>query len=546
MRRWNGWGREDVEYPWSDSAAAYLVDLIGEGNPKPGIGYADVIATVPASRLPDHPLVIVIPAERLRHARGQSLPDWVAISSGKIGVFPDGVAYPNSEADLRDLLDYASITGISIIPYGGGTSVVGHINPLPGDAPVLTVDMSRLNQLLDFDVSSRLARFEAGICGPDLETILNSRGFTLGHFPQSFEYSTLGGWIATRSSGQQSCHYGRIEDLFAGGRVETPAGRLDLPALPASAAGPDLRQLILGSEGRFGLISQAVVRVHLLPEKEIFRAIIFRNWSSGLAAVRTITQAGIPISMLRLSDAMEMQTTLALAGREKLVAWADRGLRALRYGSDRCLLIYGITGSRRITGRAARELKEIAREYGGFGAGSMIGDQWRKSRFLTPYLRNTLWERGYAVDTLETAVPWSAVSETAAAIQGAIQGGLDELGERVVVLIHLSHVYQDGASIYVTYIFRRADNAEETLSRWYVLKTAASEAIITKGGTISHQHGVGRDHAPYLVEEKGRLGLEALTSIGSVFDPDELLNPGKLVFKPAPDEDRSPAPTDIL
>ena len=546
MRRWNGWGREDVTYPLSDSAAVYLVDLIGEGNPGPGVSFTDVIAAVPASRLPDHRLIIVDPAERLRHARGQSLPDWVALNSGKIDVFPDGVAYPDSESDLRELLDYARKSGAHLIPYGGGTSVVGHINPLPGDAPVLTVDMGRLNQLLEFDEDSRLAKFEAGIRGPDLEAIMNSQGYTLGHFPQSFEYSTLGGWVATRSSGQQSCHYGRIEDLFAGGRVETPVGSLDLPPLPASAAGPDLRQLILGSEGRFGLISRAVVRVHPLPEKQIFRAIIFRNYPSGMAAVRAITQARVAVSMLRLSDPLEMQTTLALAGREKLVAWADRGLRALGYGLERCLLIYGLTGSRRETDLAGRTVKEIAREYGGLAAGNIIGDQWYKGRFLTPYLRNTLWERGYAIDTLETAIPWSAVAETAALIQHAIRGGLDEIGERVVVLTHLSHVYQDGASIYVTYIFRRAADPEGTLSRWHEMKAAASEAIVTMGGTISHQHGVGRDHAPYLAAEKGQLGLKALTSISHVFDPDGLLNPGKLILNAAPNEKRTSASEDIL
>ncbi len=529
MKRWNGWGDVGILYPLPETALAYLANLIGRSEPHPDADLSEVLASVPESRLPDHPGLLTDVGERLSHARGQSLPDWIALRSGRIGTFPDGVAYPESDEDIRILFEFARLAGIRLIPYGGGTSVVGHINPLPGSTPVLTVDLTRLVDLIGLDEKSRLATFGAGIKGPDLEAKLQPRGYTLGHFPQSFEYSTLGGWIATRSCGQQSYYYGRIETLFAGGHIETPAGPWDLPHFPASAAGPDLGHLFLGSEGRFGFITQVTVRVNPLPEVERFKAILFRDWPSGVAAVQAIAQEQVALSMLRLSDAQETETTLALAGRERLVSWADRGLRFLRYGPGRCLLIYGLTGNEQACDRAESDALAIARRHGGLPVGGLIGDQWRKNRFRSPYLRNTLWEAGYAVDTLETAVPWSSVWDTAATLRKVIQDGLVEANERVLILIHLSHVYRDGASIYVTYLFRRTDDPEETLSRWRNLKLAASQAIVALGGTISHQHGVGIDHAPFLEAEKGELGLEFLATTQRMLDPDGLLNPGKLM-----------------
>jgi alkyldihydroxyacetonephosphate synthase len=529
MRRWNGWGEESVHYPLPDMAGRYLETRIGPGVVSPDATFDHVVDSLPRSRLSPHPLVDAGPVPRLLHARGQSLPDWVALRSGHVGTFPDGVAYPSSDEEVRQLLAYARQVSCQLIPYGGGTSVVGHINPLPGDRPVLTLDLSRMRRLLDLDMTSLLATFEAGVAGPDLEQQLADHGFTLGHFPQSFELSTLGGWIATRSSGQQSFHYGRIEDHFAGGHLETPIGAWDLPPLPASAAGPDLRHLVLGSEGRLGVITRAIVRVRPRPEAEGFYGIFFRDWESGTTAVRSIVQADMPVSMLRLSDAQETETTLVLSGKERLVTWANRGLRLLRYADTRCLLVYGVTGSTDGLPRTRRAVEATARRHGGLPTGAMIGRIWRKSRFLTPYLRNTLWERGYAIDTLETAVPWSAVPETAAAIKDVLQIALNKEPEHVLAFAHLSHVYRDGASIYVTYLFRRAEDPDRTVARWETLKSVASRAVVAHGGTISHQHGVGLDHASYLLAEKGRPGIDLIRLACQHMDPEGLLNPGKLL-----------------
>ena len=529
MRRWNGWGDEAAVYPLPESAQRYLAENVGQGQTLPDAAFDRVVVTAPQSCLTPYTHLSIDPAERLYHARGQSLPDWVALRYGRIETFPDGVAYPTSAEEVRALFDYARRVGAHLIPYGGGTSVVGHINPRPIDAPTLTVDLSRLNRLIDLDTTSHLATFEAGVCGPDLERQLKQHGYTLGHFPQSFELSTLGGWIATRSSGQQSYHYGRIEDLFAGGHIETPQGPIDLPPLPASAAGPDIRHMVLGSEGRYGIITRAIVRVQHLPEDEDFFAIFFHDWSSGAEAVCEIAQAGIPVSMLRLSDAPETASTLALAGKDRLVAWADRGLRLFDYTGDRALLIVGVTGKKALTRFARGAATSIARQHGGLAVGSAIGHMWRKSRFFSPYLRNTLWECGYALDTLETALPWNKVLSTAPLIQATLRNALQQFNERALIFAHLSHVYADGASIYTTYLWRRSADPDETLQHWRAMKAAASEVIVASGGTISHQHGVGSDHAPYLKAEKGALGLKMIEALRQQLDPDRLLNPGKLI-----------------
>lgn len=531
MRRWNGWGDDTIDYPLSSRALAFLKDAVGVGKRPRDAGAPEILASVPATRLPELPgweLVRVDEGDRLRHARGQSLPDWVALRSGHITTFPDGVAYPASGSEVARLLSYAEQVDARVIPYGGGTSVVGHINPEPGDRPVLTINMRRMNQLAQFDSISQMATFGAGITGPELEAQLRARGFTLGHFPQSFEFSTLGGWVVTRSSGQQSLGYGRIENLFAGGTLMAPGGELRMPPFPASAAGPDLRQIILGSEGRLGILTEATVRITPLPEHEEFHAIFFPDFISGMTAARQIVQERLPLSLLRLSTPVETRTTLSLAGHERLIGLLETMLGVRGVGDDKCMLLCGFSGRASIIRDTRHTVLEITKGVGGVHVGRRFGDQWIEGRFRTPYLRNTLWELGYAVDTLETAATWEAVPRLLRDIESTLHTTLLD-GERVHVFTHLSHMYPQGASIYVTYLFRLAADAEETLHRWEALKRSASRAIVAGGGTISHQHGVGRDHAPYLEVEKGVLGMAALQNLAIAFDPDQRMNPGVLI-----------------
>ncbi len=527
MRRWNGWGEEKKEYPLNENMKRFLSGHVGPGRQPRDASLEEVLAAVPPGRLPAHRLVSTDPLERLRHARGQSLPDWIALRSGRVGRFPDGVAYPKTGEEVRELIEFAAQSGSVIIPYGGGTSVVGHVN-VASDLPALTVDMSKMNRLLDLDRESNLAAFQAGVRGPELEALIRAEGYTLGHYPQSFEYSTLGGWVASRSSGQQSLGYGRIEQLFAGGRLETPRGRLDLPVFPASAAGPDLRQLVLGSEGRFGILTEVTVRVRRIPEAEEFSAVFFPDFTSGIGAVRDLVRRRLPLVMLRLSTAAETRTTLAMSGKPRAVAWLEKylGLRGAR--GEKCLLIFGAAGMRDEVGFAKKRLGQFVSRYGGVLVGPVLGREWHKTRFKTPYLRNSLWEAGYAVDTLETAVPWSKVAGLEGDLSGNLSLGLLPEGEKVHAFSHLSHVYNDGCSIYTTFVFRLADDPEETLERWQRLKGIACRTIAAHGGTISHQHGVGTDHKQYLPAEKGPLGMELLRRAGGVLDPGGTMNPGKL------------------
>jgi alkyldihydroxyacetonephosphate synthase len=535
VRRWNGWIDDDAALPVVAPAALRLLEAeVGPGTPSRDATLGDVAEGLEPSRLEADPRWSTDPVDRVRHARGQSLPDWVALRSGRLGRAPDGIARPGTADDVQDLLSTACRGGLSLIPFGGGTSVVGGVTPDPDDErPVVTVATERLSGMQGLDETSGLATFGSGTLGPDVEASLAPHRLTLGHFPQSWERSTVGGWVAARSAGQQSLGFGRIEALFAGGRLEAPAGTVELPPLPASAAGPDLRELVLGSEGRLGILTEATLRVVPRPRVEAVPAWFLGEWPQAVEAAREIARAGLHLSMVRLSTPRGTATTLALAGE-------TRGLRALRgflrfrrIGPEPCLLIVAASGDERFVKASVREVGSIVRRHGGTGVGGSIGQQWLRNRFRVPDLRDALWDLGYATDTLETAVDWTRLPDLAADLGRTLRHGLDDTGERVHAFSHLSHVYPSGSSLYATYVFRLASDPDETLDRWRRLKTAASETIVRHAGTISHQHGVGRDHRPWLAAEKGRLGIEMLADVARRLDPEHVLNPGVLLA-PAP------------
>jgi alkyldihydroxyacetonephosphate synthase len=528
MRRWNGWGDDTIEVPIGEGALRFLDERLGPGTAPVDATFGAACAQLAPSRLPPHPLVDTAPAVRLNHALGQSLPDWLRLRYGRIEAAPDGVAFPESADEVRQLLAYAAAAGAAVVPYGGGTSVCGHLDAAPG-RPTLSVDIGRLRAMTALDRDSLLATFGAGVSGPDLEAQLRAHGYTLGHFPQSFEYSTLGGWVVTRSSGQQSLRYGRIEQLFAGGRMETPKGTLEIPTFPASSAGPDLRELVLGSEGRLGILTEATVRISSVPEFEAFHAVFLPGWERAELAVRAIVQARLGLSMLRLSNPVETATMLTLAGHGKQVALLETLLRLRGAGDSRCMLLVGASGGKRQARTALAAALKIARGYKGVHVGKGLGERWKKNRFRNVYLRNAAWARGYAIDTVETALDWPRVTPAMRAVEEAAAAALAADGEQVHAYTHLSHLYPQGASVYTTFIWRLAGNYDADLARWRRLKNAVSEAIVASGGTISHQHGVGADHAPWLHMEKGQLGMDALRALFRQFDPDGCMNPGKLV-----------------
>ena len=536
MRLWNGWGNENSELlmELNSGLRNLLQMLVGPATPLGEATLEQVMAKVPASRAPAHPLISTDPEIRVRHARGQSLPDWLAMHSGDVDSFPDAVALPENSEQVRELLRYARDNNIDVIPFGGGTSVVGHINPEISPRPILTIDMSTMNKLLHFDRESQLATFGAGTPGPEVEAQLQKEGYTLGHFPQSWELSTVGGWVASRSSGQQSLHYGRIENMFAGGSIETLAGTLDIPTIPASSAGPDIREMILGSEGRMGIITEVVVRVTKLPEKESFQVVFFPSWEVGLQAARELIQQRIALSMVRLSNPLETTSLLYMGSGDDSsgVVALETVLAEKGIGAGKVMMTFGVTGSARHCDMAKEMALDHCTGLGGLADQVGLGDNWAHGRFRAPYLRDPLGSAGYAVDTMETAVDWSTLPQAVENIESAIRNGLADEGEQVHAYTHLSHVYGQGSSIYTTYLFRLGDSYRQAMERWHKLKAAGANQIVASGGTISHQHGVGRDHRDYLVAEKGELGLAAINSLCQLFDPESQMNPGKLL----PDE----------
>jgi alkyldihydroxyacetonephosphate synthase len=473
--------------------------------------------------------VAVEEVARIRHAAGKSYEDLVRLRAGDVDSAPDGVVRPGSHEEVAAVLAVCAAEGIAVVPVGGGTSVVGGVEPERGrfDA-VVALDLARLGRMLALEPRSLTATFEAGVTGPVAETLLDQRGLTLGHFPQSFEYATIGGYVATRSAGQASTGYGRIDDLVLGLRCATPAGELRVDPVPASAAGPSLLELLVGSEGTLGVITEATLAVHARPERRCYEGWSFPSFEAGAEALRTLVQAGAAPDVARLSDAGE--TGLALA---QSAAGGGLGARALgRYLALRsqgrpCLAIVGWEGSRSEVGRRRAHSRHALRGSGGLALGPRPGVAWARSRFDGPYLRDDLLDLGILAETLETATSWDRVASVHDAVTAALHAALGERGTPPLVGCHISHLYRSGASLYFTVLARQEHGAE--LEQWRAAKRAASEAIVAGGATITHHHGVGVAHLPWMDEESGALGREALRAVKDRLDPTGIMNPGKLL-----------------
>ena len=533
--RWNGWGNININKKVSAHGAKLIKSHIGKTKKLSSVSLQQVLKTVPKSRLPtaitELKTVSIDQEDRLRHARGQSFPDWIAMHGGNFGVFPDGVAFPESTADVETLLKLASEHDLIVIPFGGGTSVAGHINPQKGSRPVLTIAMSKMAQLIDLDNESQIATFGAGTQGPAVEAQLDAHGYRLGHYPQSWELSTLGGWIAARSSGQQSLGYGRIEQMFAGGTLVTPQGVLNIADFPASAAGPDLREMMMGTEGRAGIFTEVKMRVQPQPEEELFKVAFLPNWEAGKEVLRQAVQKNIRLSMLRLSNAVETDAHLHLGTTPSQFLAISTYLKARGLSSDKVMLTYGVSGDKAQNKLALTQFNKLLKQQGSVTGKitDIMGSVWAHGRFKFPYLRGTLWEKGIMVDTFETATNWNNIDAQMQQMQEAVQNALADEGENVMAFTHISHVYKQGASLYTTYFFRAAQDHASTLSRWQKIKHAASSSLANGTATISHQHGVGRDHAPYLAAEKGKLGIQVTSDMLKSLDPEQRMNPGVLI-----------------
>jgi alkyldihydroxyacetonephosphate synthase len=440
---------------------------------------------------------------------------------------PDAVVTPADPGQVQAVLEVCRKHDVAVVPFGGGTSVVGGVSALRGDkAAVVALDLVRLDRLVEVDPVSRLAVLQAGVRGPAAERLLAGYGLTLGHLPQSFERATIGGFVATRSAGQASSGYGRFEDMVQGLRIATPAGEWRLGGAPASAAGPDLRRLVCGSEGAFGVVTEATLRVRPAPTERHYVGLVLDGWQRGIDAVRALAQRPALADVTRLSDVEETDAGLALVGGVR-TAVLRRYLRA-RSVSAPCLLVLGWedTSARALAARRAGTMR-VLRRFDPVSLGAAAGRAWLRSRFAGPRQRDALMAAGVCVETLETATRWSALPALADTVRAALTEALTDASTRPLVLCHISHAYETGASLYFTVLVPRS--AEDPIGQWQRAKHAASEAIVAAGGTISHHHAVGTDHRPWLATEIGELGVDVLRAVKQACDPTGILNPGKLV-----------------
>jgi alkyldihydroxyacetonephosphate synthase len=537
LLRWNGWGWLDGPDILAENAEAiwrWMGDTFSAGALPDTPATALEDTTLPDSALGDDArnalTAIIAPGriktdafERAFHARGRSYADCIELRSGNLSCAPDAVVYPESAEECLALLRFAEAENLAIVPFGGGSSVVGGVNTLPsiGQRGTLTLDLTRMNRLIEIDETSLIAHAEAGIYGPALEEQLQARGYTLGHYPQSFEFSTLGGWIATRGAGHQSNKYGKAEKWFAGAEVVSPGGvHWCAPSFPGSAAGPQWRDIVAGSEGALGIITSAKVHIHPVPEVKDYRAYLFMDWGQAVTAVRALMQRGVPTAMIRLSDPDE---TYFFGALKSGGAGMDPSVRV-------CIMLVGLEGAADPVAHARASSQAIIEEHGGAHMGSELGDSWYRHRFETPYLRDPMLDRGLGVDTLETCASWSKLMPLYEAVSATIREALAARpgieGGKGVCMAHISHCYRDGASLYFTFAFAR--DPGDPLGQWQHIKSAASECILANGGTITHHHGVGTDHKPWYHREVGVPALEGFRALKRSFDPNGVLNPGKL------------------
>lgn len=535
--RWWGWGDPARPPQLTARALARLNELGLALRPAPPVALSRVrlprpsLAPAAAARLraivgerglrDDH-------SERVAHAAGRGYPDLVRLRAGEPEEAPDAVVLPASRPQLRAVLDTCAERSVAVVPFGGGTSVVGGVAPLRGEhEAVLALDMRAMHELVELDAAARTVTVQGGMRAPALEGALRPHGLTLGHFPQSFQYASLGGCAATRSSGQASSGYGSIAKMVLGLRLAAPAGDIDLPAMPATAAGPDLRQLLVGSEGTLGVIEQLSLRVRAAPALRVYEGVFFADFASGMQALRRLAQDHAMPDVARLSDRSETQLSLALAGGGALTAAISRSYLSARGYAEGCLAIVGFEGGEEEVAQRHGRARQLMRAAGGLFVGRSPGRAWLASRFDAPYLRDELLTHGVMVETLETAAQWPRLAELHESVGGAIADALAQCGTPGPVMCHVSHLYETGASLYFTFLAPRRPRDE--LGQWRAVKQAASRAIVNGGGTITHHHAVGRDHAPWMAQEVGAEGLAALRALKAQLDPHAIMNPDKLM-----------------
>lgn len=546
--KWWGWGVEGVAFTYGNKPdfAPFVKQAVGLDLSLPAespIAFEDLV--VPPSRATDDFLalcstligqghVVTDDHDRVVHTYGKSIRDLLRIRANLLPRTPDVVLYPADEREVQAIVEAVVNQDAVIIPFGGGTNISGSLEPRPEETRiVVSLDVGRLNRVLDIDEGSGLARIQAGAQGPDIEKQLAERGWTMGHFPDSFTHSTLGGWVATRSSGMQSDKYGDIADIVRGLRLVRPGGIVDLRPVPSTSTGPSVREMILGSEGRLGVITEVTVQVHRVPAVRDVIGYFFPTWEAGLAAMREIAESDASPSITRVSDARESgfsfatrkaSTGVTAAGTKALM----RVLTARGWDLDAlCLSFIGYEGSASHVRYEKHLVGQIVRRHGGIGVGKGPGALYDQKKFDTPYIRDFLLDRGAAADVSETAAPWSRLQEVYDEAIAAANRAYADLGVHGWIMCHLSHSYHSGACLYFTFAFVTGD---DPLGEYQQVKSAVQQAFVDHGATLSHHHAVGVEHAPWMEDDISAEGVAILRGLFESADPGENFNPGKVLL----------------
>ncbi len=545
--KWWGWGVEGVAFDHRDkpALAPFVMANVGldinrPGRPRTDFADLDVPDTLaPADLLtslqklvgPDH--VHVDAMERVVHTYGKSLRDLLRVRAGDLPRLPDVVVYPADEQEVAAVLDAVVAADAVLIPFGGGSNIAGSLEASAQEIrPVVSLDTGRMNAVLDIDEQSGLARVQAGALGPAIEEQLGVRGWTLGHFPDSFTHSTLGGWVATRSSGMQSDKYGDIADITRAVRVVQPGGTLVTRPVPSTSTGPSVREMVLGSEGRLGVITEVTVQVHRIPQERVILGYLFPTWEDGLEAMRAISESDAAPSVTRVSDARE--TAFSFATRKQ-----SRGLQSLKSSalrkvltrkgwdlSSMCLSFIGYEGAGVHVAAQRKAVRSIVKEHGGLGIGKGPGEIYDQKKFDTPYIRDFLLDRGAVADVSETSAAWSELLPLYRHTVRAAERAFDRIGVQGWIMCHLSHSYHCGACLYFTFAFQHGADA---IGQYDEVKVAVQQSFMDRMATLSHHHAVGTEHARWLDQDISEPGVVMLEGVFTAVDPGRHLNPGSIV-----------------
>ncbi|MEU0544030.1 FAD-binding oxidoreductase [Nocardia sp. NPDC005978] len=528
-RSWWGWG--NVEDAVTGAERAALTERVKAIAPDADLSVHEAPALselkVPDSRIEAPKALSGLASQDLRdrvaHGHGQAFRDVVRALLGRVDNVPDLVVRPRTEQDVVDVLDWCAGDGIAVIPFGGGTSVVGGVEPRGTDdyPGVVSLDLGGLNRILEIDHVSRAARIQAGMLGPALEQALRPENLTLRHFPQSFEFSTLGGWLATRAGGHFATVYTHIDDMVESMRVVTPVGISESRRLPGSGAGPSPDRMFLGSEGILGVITEAWMRVQVRPRWRSGASVLFDDYTAAVTATRVIAQSGLFPANCRLLDPMEafLNAGTPTSGGV-LVLGFESADHPVDEAISHALRICGEYGGRVPDGVSSADSEQDSARTGS-------ADTWRSSFLRMPYQRDALAAQSMIVETFETACTWDRFEELRAAVHAAAAGAFDALGITGVVTCRFTHVYPDGPAPY--FGIYAAGHWGRTVEQWDEIKAAVSQALSDSGGTITHHHAVGRDHRPWYDNQRPEPFATALRASKSALDPAGILNPGVLI-----------------